>query len=586
MKELKEIIKNHDIYSVNLKKQFDILQLIYYIFNFSSYYISHLIKKEIKKQNISNIQGENLKILLENTPEISSNVLNIIKTKWNDINIFISFINTLSEKTDVITIAFEEKYIDRDYRDSYYMHYSEEHSEICRFCNRLLFFQNDYVKDLNKVKICDKAFKKLKKDFIGSMVIRPTAGSSIGRTLISPFYLLDLKGAYVRWTEYTIYYRGCRFSVNAFPFRMQDMVTTTCAEITLMNIFDYYSKQYVDYKYLLPSEIYKICKQQNNDRVIPTEGITYKTISKIFYEFGFAPKLYVQTSNKTQHYLNDITLFETLNYYVESGMPVAVGLDYGSLGHSIVCIGHGRKSTDFPDRAVMNTKQMYDNGVFYINSAELYDEFIFQDDSQRPYIKRSRNLNNNSININSKPVNINCIVAPLHRRMYMDAVVAKKVIINILSEPSYTPYSPEKESIDISKPGLTSNNPIVFRLFLASSRHFKESRLKNIKNKWLFDLYQEIPMPHFIWVCELYTKKGYLEKRPFGDIVLDATFPAQENSFDSFLLLCYPERVIAKNPDGSSLFYNTAPMEWIKNYARLDSIYLFSSYEQNLHIID
>ncbi len=583
------ILKRHSLMLASIKDVADKLLIVHQVFEFTQTYIYDELSKLKRTSNQEIDLDEEDDFELELLIQAAPNLLNLIKSKWTDVRIFLDLIDNLREDIQEITIAVEDNYIDRDYRDSYYMHYSEEHSETCRFCSRLLFFNGNYYNELDKVRISQRTFKKLERAFIGSMVIRPIVGCAIGRTLISPFFLSSLNNSYIRWTEYTIYYRGYRFIIKAFPFRMQDMVTTTCAEITLMNIFDYYSKQYVDYKYLLPSDIYQICKRQHNDRVIPTEGISYDVISRIFYESGFAPKLYIISNKKKKNVFNNVRPIEMLDYYVESGMPVAVGLDYGTIGHSIVCIGHGACTYNLSEVTPENTRPMKDDGIFYINSANLHKEYIFQDDSEMPYITRKKSEEDKDALIigSSSPKNIkvNCIVAPLYRRMYMDANAAKKVVLSILRHPTYTPY-PIKISDDRSKPGQTADNPIVFRLFLASSRHFKESRLKSINDNWLYDLHQEIPLPNFIWVCELYSKQGYIDKKPFGEIVLDATSPAQENSFDSCLLICYPERVIAKSFDGQSLLMeNSEAMDWAETPATANCSSLFSSYKENLHLI-
>ena len=578
-----KVLKRHDLISVSIKDDSEKLMVIYEIFEFTQKFIYEEIKKIVGKNSSSSYGHGFSDDMWRNNAKM---ILDSVKSAWTDVRIFLDLLENLNDDIEELTIALEENYVDRDYRDSYYMHYSEEHSETSRFCVRLLFFKGDFFYSLDKIRISQRVFKKLDNCFIGSMVIRPIPGCSIGRTLISPLFISSLKNVYIRWTEYKVYYRGHKFLINAFPFRMQDMVTTTCAETTLLNIFDYYSKQYVDYKYMLPSDIYQICKKQHNDRIIPTEGIPYDMISRVFYESGFAPKLYFLNNKKKTGDLNSVKPIKMLDYYLESGMPVAVGLDYGAIGHSIVCIGHGKCTKDLSNIPVENTSSMHDDGVYYIDSANLHNNYIFQDDSKSPYIIFEKSqTDDNSIIINHRDVRINSIVAPLYRRMYMDAVAAKTVILKILAHPRYTPYpkqSNSKKSINI---GQATENPLIIRLFIASSRHFKESRLKSLKNNFLYELYQEIPLPNFIWVCELYSKESYVDEKPFGEIILDATSPAQGNPLDSCLMICYPERVIAKNIDGSSMFNKEFdPMDWI-NMPNSFSNYMFNAYKRNLNFV-
>ena len=83
----------------------------------------------------------------------------------------------------------------------------------------------------------------------------------------------------------------------------------------------------------------------------------------------------------------------------------------------------------------------------------------------------------------------------------------------------------------------------------------------------------------------MYSKESYVDEKPFGEIILDATSPAQGNPLDSCLMICYPERVIAKNIDGSSMFNKEFdPMDWI-NMPNSFSNYMFNAYKRNLNFV-
>ena len=145
-----------------------------------------------------------------------------------------------------LTVLVEEKYIDKIYRDSYYMHFSCKHGEYSRFCKRLFVFSGNIFEKLDCYNFCDLSTKKLQDNFVGTIVIRPLRGGKIGRCLLNPHFLLKDKNIYLRYARYSATVYGKRLQINAFPFSMQDGETTTCAEVTILNLMDYFGKNIVN----------------------------------------------------------------------------------------------------------------------------------------------------------------------------------------------------------------------------------------------------------------------------------------------------------------------------------------------------
>lgn len=485
----------------------------------------------------------------ENTEEFkkaSELFINDLSDK-RDVSIFLDLIARWLLKNEVITFGIEYFYIDRDFRDSYYLHYSEKHKEIDRYCKRVFVFIGNHTETLSKIKLSSEELLELQKCFAGTIVATPLPGRGIGRTLLNPIFFFDEEKAYIRKTEYTVHYKGYEFKVTAFPFRMQDNITTTCAEITIANTLDYYSMKYNGYQYMVPSDIHQIVKQERYERHIPSQGIPYQLISRVFYLSGFAPKLYYSSQ------LSDVSIKHLISYYVESGIPVSIGAvdcdKKKNLGHSIVVIGHGEVNKNL---SLVSFEQTPTLNRRYINSADLYSNWIVQDDQHVPYslynhigetgIKRaSIFLDNNDKSPKRKEITF--VVAPLYKRMYMDAIRAQNTILTILDsdDENYSPYTKCKE------------DTIIFRLFLASSRHLKAFRISKITDLTLCQLYQETPLPQFIWVCELYRPDGYKRAKAFGEIVLDATYSGP-NLMESCLMINYPDRHLAHFFNGASMF--------------------------------
>ncbi len=61
-------------------------------------------------------------------------------------------------------------------------------------------------------------------------------------------------------------------------------------------------------------------------------------------------------------------------------MGVSGKLDGADVKHSVVCIGHGSQRKDIKDVTPMKVGEYN-----YIDSADLYDNYVTMDDNQQPY---------------------------------------------------------------------------------------------------------------------------------------------------------------------------------------------------------
>lgn len=225
-----------------------------------------------------------------------------------------------SHNSKAFTFMLEENYVDLVYRDSYYFYFSGKHFCYDRFCKRIFLFANTFGKPL-----LDLTPAELEEYFVGSIVIRPIPGRAIGRTLLKPQYFISDTQCFIRTAKYNMVAFGKRVSVQAFPYSMQDGETTTCAEITILNLLDYFSRSYPEYHYLLPSDINRIAKDNGYERSLPTHGLKYEMISKAFCESGFYPRLYLAEKMPKDKFRR------ILYYYIESGIPLSIGVTTGQL---------------------------------------------------------------------------------------------------------------------------------------------------------------------------------------------------------------------------------------------------------------
>lgn len=438
------------------------------------------------------------------------------------------------------TFMLEENYVDRVYRDSYYFYFSGKHFCYDRFCKRIFLFANIFDEAL-----LDLNAEKLQQDFVGSIVIRPIPGRAIGRTLLNPKYFTTNEQCYVRMANYNMTMCGKRLSASAFPYSMQDGETTTCAEITILNLLDYYSRSYSEYHYLLPSDINRIARENGYERSLPTHGLKYEMISKTFCESGFYPRLYSSEKMPKDKFRR------ILYYYIESGIPLSLGVTTGVQNkHSVVVIGHGKVSRE-GQRMKENVYASYDrksnNIVWICDAADVVDEFCVMDDNQIPYKLMECRLHE-QYKLKLDKYTIETMMVPLYKKMYLEANDASEIFKVIIASKEYGIEHTDFDKVVNGEMLGNKENPLAVRIFMASSRSLRKCRDEQFSNinEEVRAWYSTTVFPKFVWVCELSTVDLY-SKKVIGEIVLDATSSADAYA-DSLIIVHYPKRIFCRLP--------------------------------------
>lgn len=223
-----------------------------------------------------------------------------------------------------------------------------------------------------------------------------------------------------------------------------------------------------------------------------------------------------------------------------------------------------------------------------IDSADLCEEHIIMDDGQPPYAKYEWKSQKHNHLLppkytlgNYEPVTL---MVPLYKRMFLEAEDAYDVCTTALCSKiiGIRKFSPQLGSKD---------NPVIIRLFMASSRNFKRKRISGFgkANEEVRAHYIETLFPRFIWVCEIYDKESYCEKKAIGEIVVDATASPYDNN--KILVTHYPYHIMARKMEGmdnvdiESEEFKDIPSEDIEPENLFDRVFkweYFDGYSHNL----
>lgn len=420
-------------------------------------------------------------------------------------------------KTDTY-VYFEYPYVDKVYRDSYYNYFSMKLRDYDKNCIRVSFFNKEIkyedFRDINRLDY-------LRESYCGFLIIRPLLPQLIGRTVIDPRILLvnDFSCCTVKINSML---NGVKLVVEGFPHSSQDSETISCAETTVWSVMEYFGNRYPEYSPVLPSKIIRILEDHSFQRQIPSNGLSILQISTAIKKFGFGARLYSENSTE---------ILKLISYYVDSGIPVIAALKNGIIGHAVVYIGHGNVT----DQALNAVTPCINKGDINIcDSADIQKDYVVIDDNFPPYQKVNLSTPTSyytGIDSNFDNCRVVSFVTPLYQKIHLEAFIAKKIIKDILIDDNIGWKS-------------TYSKLVLFRLFLTSSRSFKEKIAQNTTlNTVIKELIINTFMPKFVWVAELYLKEDYINGNASGLIIIDATEPSS-NFRKSLILIVYPDKFI------------------------------------------
>lgn len=423
--------------------------------------------------------------------------------------------------------AVERHYIDRDYRDTFSQFHSKRFKTPDARCIRLHFF----AETINRSDLSDA--DKLQQHYLGYSVIRPTRPNCIGRTLFSPKSRPAIKGASIRTCQENVSIQGTELTINGFPFISQDADVTVCAQASLWMLSRYFSDRYPIYPEFYPVQIGNLTRDYSVGRLFPSSGLYVWQLAEALKRIGFEPLLYSRdqySQEPDQVYHTDY--FDHLLYtYIESGIPILAAFR----NHVVVLFGHRSDYSGI-------TKFVPLGYCPFSFSSELNTAYVGNDDNGSPYqlLNQSRPKKISSELIPRSIDEIEQFVVPLPEKVFLPAESFETLVKAILQRYDV--------GYQILSPAITSDIPVL-RLFLTSGRSFKKQlKDRGMGSTLVEDLYRNLPLPHFIWVCEISHPSLYPDN-VLGEIIWDATRNAYE--LDGWIALHYPEILIVDR--GSAL---------------------------------
>jgi hypothetical protein len=417
----------------------------------------------------------------------------------------------LRELKDDLYCIIEYPYIDKMFRDTFYHYYSSKLELIPRNSIRISFFDTEIKKEDFQNEETIKRFQS-NNNYLGFLTLRPTFPNVIGRSGISPNAKKNSNFLCCK-TKLDVTVNHIRFRVKCFPHSSQDNQTITCAETTIWSLFEYLGNRYPEYKPIYPSTIHEILQKYSYKRLMPSEGLTAEQVTFAVRELGMGAMIY----SRNKHAEDFDTLIST---YVESGIPLITVLSNKdkTIGHAVNIIG--RQHIDCKSVTIINPEQVTCESGNYINVIDFNKiplEYVFIDDNHCPYQQASlANPCKNYLDEKWHNCIINNIIVPLYPKIYLEAARARHNFLKYLIN---------------SKIGIKGAETIIIKLFLASSRSYKEYlALNKSMNPDIKALFLSRVMSKFIWVGEVSKSTSYERGLCDGIILQDATEPLKSTN--------------------------------------------------------
>ncbi len=440
--------------------------------------------------------------------------------------------------------VLEYPYIDKVYRDSYYNYYGKKVNSYNRECIRVLLFAEEVMEDEFIIDV-DKA--QSKDMFRGFFVIRPTISQPIGRSMIHPSVLRMPEFVSCK-VDFSVSLLGIELKSACFPHNRQNFEYYRCAESALWSIMEYFGSKYSEYKPILPSTIHSILRHQGFERQQPSEGLTYENISFVLKKVGLGSKVY-----DTKAVPSGLNMKNILADYVESGVPVICDVmcsddDDKHMSHGVVVIGRTemKSATDFDKNADWKENERKKDivgGVKIIDHSYLLDKLVLVDDEEHyPYSISSfespfnyeNSVESDSKRANGNPWEIHYAIVPLYVKVYMDNVMARKVLDVVIGQSELFSYY---------RTLIRPKEALVRRICLTSSRSFKKNLLENssleedVKGYLL-----GLAMPKLFWLGEFSSVRDFDQKLVETLVLLDAT-EAHATTPETVIAAVFPNKL-------------------------------------------
>jgi len=245
------------------------------------------------------------------------------------------------------TVVVESDYKHDGYSDEHEKFYSTLFKKIHKRTQRLHFFSCEH----DKINIDN--LSQSQKDYLGYCVLRPVKSPKVAEAILKPLEIENgLRETFtICKTTFPVEIRAAikgkvkeqHLEINGFPFIQPDGYVTSCAHGAIATIDRFLCrKNEINQAQgrkepCLMTKIDELIFPKKTDiRDFPTPGLFPQQIKMVLQNLGYATRVYYLNEKATPY----DQPARIIHYYLESGIPIILGIPTETSGHATTVIGH------------------------------------------------------------------------------------------------------------------------------------------------------------------------------------------------------------------------------------------------------
>ncbi|NEJ21876.1 hypothetical protein GR247_17070 [Rhizobium leguminosarum] len=452
-----------------------------------------------------------------------------------------------------LTFLMEDEYVDRDFTDAFAAYYSrlfKRHSKICR---RIHFFKQDLSVVLGSPTDAQMALdlQACESDYLGFIVLRPVHQAPVASAVLrTPAPMAGHEAHALVKAKYAVHLLGAELIVDAFPMTQQDQRIGACAQATIWSAARHFHTRHSGPWVSMVSVTEAAMAQEvfTASSTLPngSEFLSLSGMVSALRVSGRKPLIYM-ADDPAQFLWQSVRPADVINRYVDSGIPVIVGLGFPNqnVGHAVIASGQVF-SQQAPVAAASHPTRAAFCSAFYIN-----------DDQRGPNLRMAvKPVDPVGETDYSVEGNVRFLIIPLPDKVFLPAEKAELFAWDLLAK-----YSSSWTAL---KAGATLGASVahgdeftthiaadtaVARTYLTYGWKYKHRMLPNRLTDATKSLLNSTELPRFVWVTEFGTVDSFApnnlyDRRIFAHCVVDAT--AKNMGEDSCLFFHAPGIVVRR----------------------------------------
>lgn len=442
------------------------------------------------------------------------------------------------EELGAVTVLVEDEYLDRDFTEAYASYYATLFKRHSKICSRVHLFSTDLSEILASESASNLA-RKLEQEgqssYLGFVVLRPIHEAPLAQAVLkTPDPPSEYECHPLVKAEFSVHVLGAELKIDAMPMTQQDQRIGACAQASIWSASRHFHVRHRG-PWVSMVGITEAALSHESASVSSTipngsEFLSLNGMVSSLRASGRKPLTYLGEGASTPFKWQGIRPKDVINRYLDSGIPVIVGLfdpKWGG-GHAVVATGQVFNSSSL-DKSKLPIRP---------TRAEFCSAYYVNDDQRGPNLRMAVDTGG-SIGETDYSVeeNIYFLIVPLPDKVFVPAEKAELFAWGLLEtyQASWKNICRDfsnilKSSVELGNEfsAEIQSNDVIARTYLTYGWKYKHRLIRNNLTPETQAFARSTELPRYVWVTEFGTVDSLShvdkkERRIFAHCVVDAT---------------------------------------------------------------